>query len=62
MTERAVFRLTSGGVMLTEIAPGADLQRDILDMMEFTPVISPELKLMDQSLFEEGLLNLADKI
>ncbi len=40
VTERAVFRLISKGWQLTEIAPGLDLQRDILDQMEFEPVIT----------------------
>ena len=51
ITERAVFRLMPEGVTLMAIAPGVDLQRDILDKMEFTPVISPDLKLMDRRLF-----------
>ena len=36
---------------MTEIAPGIDLQTQILDMMEFKPFISPDLKLMDEKLF-----------
>jgi acyl CoA:acetate/3-ketoacid CoA transferase len=39
VTERAVFRLTADGVALEEIAPGIDLQRDVLDRMGFTPLI-----------------------
>ena len=53
ITERCVFRLTKGGLVLTEIAPGVDLQKDILDLMEFTPIISPNLKEMDAGLFRE---------
>ena len=45
VTERAVFELTRDGLMLTEIAPGVDLEKDILANMEFVPIISPELKL-----------------
>jgi propionate CoA-transferase len=51
ITERAVFRLTSDGMMLTEIAPGVDLEKDILALMDFKPFISPELKLMDEAIF-----------
>ena len=39
VTERAVFRLTPKGMKLIEIAPGIDLQRDILDQMAFRPII-----------------------
>jgi propionate CoA-transferase len=47
VTERAVFRLESGGLTLIEIAPGMELGSDILDRMEFAPVISPDLRPMD---------------
>jgi propionate CoA-transferase len=58
ISERAVFKLTPKGLLLTEIAPGVDLQKDILDKMEFTPLISDDLKKMDSRLFSEGLMNL----
>lgn len=53
VTERAVFELTEEGVMLTEIAPGMRLQEDVLDQMEFKPLISDSLKQMDSLLFGE---------
>ncbi|HBH13421.1 MAG TPA: 3-oxoacid CoA-transferase, partial [Clostridiales bacterium] len=49
--ERCVFELKDEGVTLIEIAPGVDLQKDVLDQMDFTPVISPDLKLMDEAIF-----------
>jgi propionate CoA-transferase len=51
ITERAVFRLTEKGVLLEEIAPGIDLERDILKLMEFRPLIDSDLKTMDKRLF-----------
>jgi propionate CoA-transferase len=39
ITERAVFRLTSEGLELIEAAPGIDIQADILEQMEFQPLI-----------------------
>ena len=58
VTERAVFRLTPDGLELMEIAPGADLERDILARMEFRPRISPDLKEMDARLFRPEPLGL----
>jgi propionate CoA-transferase len=53
ITERCVFRLTAEGMELIEIAPGIDLQRDILERMEFKPVIHGEPKLMDARIFAD---------
>ncbi|GKH30763.1 acyl CoA:acetate/3-ketoacid CoA transferase [Muricomes sp. OA1] len=53
VTERAVFCLCKEGVELIEIAPGIDLQTQVLDMMDFQPLVSPKLKLMDERLFIE---------
>ena len=58
VTERAVFRLGREGLILEEIAPGVDLQRDILDLMDFTPVISPNLKEMDSRIFRPEAMGL----
>lgn len=58
-TERAVFRLTENGIELIEIAPGIDLDKDILEMMEFKPIIVPKLKTMDAKIYASGLLNLS---
>ena len=53
ITERCVFKLTADGLELTEIAPGIDLQKDILDKMQFKPIINREPKLMDARIFAE---------
>lgn len=56
VTERCVFRLTAEGLELTEIAPGVELQRDILDRMAFRPLIRSELLVMDERIFrDEGM-------
>ena len=57
ITERAVFKLTSEGVELIEIAPGVDLQKDILDQMEFKPIMK-DVKTMDQRIFRDDLMGL----
>lgn len=53
ITERGVFQLLDGRMTLIEIAPGVDLEKDILAHMEFAPVISPDLKTMDPAIFQE---------
>ena len=54
ITDRAVFDFTADGKMrLIEVAPGLDVQKDILDWMEFKPVISDQLREMDAALFTE---------
>jgi propionate CoA-transferase len=54
ITERCVLEKTTDGVTLKEIAPGIDLQKDILDQMEFKPIIpAGGPKLMDARLFED---------
>ena len=58
VTERAVFELLEGKLTLTEIAPGVDLQKDILDQMEFMPAISQNLKEMHARLFREEKMGL----
>ncbi len=60
VTERAVFRLTAEGPELTEIAPGVDLERDVLARMAFKPRISDQLKTMDARIFGEGPMGLRD--
>lgn len=52
VTERAVFTLENGQVTLTEIAPGIDLEKDVLALMDFKPVISPDLKQMPGEIFQ----------
>lgn len=54
ITERAVFRLTTDGVELTEIAPGIDLKADVLDRMSFQPHVSKDLCLMPMHCFTGG--------
>ncbi|WP_148862900.1 acyl CoA:acetate/3-ketoacid CoA transferase [Marinobacter fonticola] len=51
ITERCVFQLTANGLELVEIAPGLDLDRDILAYMDFRPAISSRLHVTDHSLY-----------
>ncbi|WP_455873522.1 acyl CoA:acetate/3-ketoacid CoA transferase [Rhizobium yanglingense] len=58
VTERCVMKLTPDGIVLTEIAPGADLQAHILDQSEFPLIVSDKLKVMDDALFGEAPIGL----
>lgn len=62
ITERAVFCLTTEGLTLIEIAPGVNLEKDILGKMEFTPIVSPDLKIMDSCIFHPQTMNLVLKL
>ncbi len=53
VTERCVFRLCPEGLELIEIAPGMDLQKDILDKMDFMPIMHHEPALMDSRIFQD---------
>lgn len=51
VTERTVFGLEDNGIALRQIAPGVNLENDILSPMEFRPAISPDIGLMDREIF-----------
>jgi propionate CoA-transferase len=58
ITERCVFSLTQGGLELVEIAAGVDLQKDILNHMDFKPIVRQPLKLMDARIFNPEQMGL----
>ncbi len=58
ITERAVFILDKNGFRLTEVAPGIDIEKDILAHMEFRPEIDENLKLMDERIFSDKPMGL----
>jgi len=58
ITERCVFRLGPDGLELIEVAPGIDIERDILGKMAFHPLIPTEPALMDARIFADGPMNL----
>lgn len=62
VTERAVFQLTDSGLELIEIAPGLDLQKDVLDQMDFKPAVAENVKLMNRQLFQETWGELSESI
>lgn len=58
VTERAVFVLTDEGLTLTEVAPGLDIERDVLAHMEFRPQVAPEVIEMDKRYYLDSPMGL----
>ncbi len=54
VTERCVFELTTDGLELIEVAPGIDIEREILAQMEFRPIIRRDPAIMDRRIFARG--------
>lgn len=61
VTERCVFTVSAGGLRLSEIAPGIDLERDILAHMDFEPVIDT-IAPMDPLLFRPEPMKLKGRL
>lgn len=61
VTERCVFRLTPKGLELIEVAPGVDIERDILSQMDFKPIVNNP-KLMDSRIFQPEPMQLKDAL
>ncbi|MFO1398139.1 MAG: acyl CoA:acetate/3-ketoacid CoA transferase [Burkholderiales bacterium] len=62
VTERCVFRLCEEGLELTEVAPGIDIERDILAHMGFRPVMRADPKLMDAAIFSPEPMRLRERM
>jgi len=62
ITERCVLRLTPDGLEVTEVAPGIDLERDVLSQMGFRPLVSPTLRTMDARIFTDAPMGLRDDL
>ena len=62
VTERCVFALRPNGLELTEVAPGIDIERDILALMDFTPSIPRDPAMMDARIFREGVMDLRNDL
>jgi len=58
ISERAVFRLHPRGLVLTEIAPGIDIQKDIRPVVQFDFHIAPDLREMDSRIFRHEAMGL----
>ena len=61
LTERCVFKLVAQGLQLVEVAPGLDVERDIIEQMAFRPLVSDELTIMDPAIFGENVMGLRNR-
>ncbi|MFO1415396.1 MAG: acyl CoA:acetate/3-ketoacid CoA transferase [Burkholderiales bacterium] len=62
ITERCVFRLCEEGLELVEVAPGVDIERDILAHMGFKPVMRSAPRLMDAAIFSDEPMRLRERM
>ncbi len=62
ITERCVFRLGDAGLELTEVAPGVDIERDVLARMDFKPLIPHDPVVMDAAIFGDEPMNLRERM
>jgi propionate CoA-transferase len=58
VTERCVFSLTPAGMELVEVAPGIDIEKDILQQMDFRPVIERTPAIMDERIFDPDIMGI----
>jgi propionate CoA-transferase len=61
VTERCVFRLTADGLELTEVAPGIDVERDVLARLPFRPRVG-RVAAMDAAIFRDAPMGLRDRM
>ena len=62
ITERAVFRLTKDGIILEEVAPGIDVDKDVIRKMSFEPMIRGSVREMDEKIFNESIMDVRNEI
>jgi propionate CoA-transferase len=62
VTERCVFQLGADGLELIEVAPGVDIERDILAKMDFAPMIRGTPRIMEAAIFDEGPMDLRSRM
>jgi acyl CoA:acetate/3-ketoacid CoA transferase len=62
VTERAVFRLTKNGITLEEVAPGIDVDKDVIQKMSFEPMIGGSVREMDEKIFNESIMGIRNEI
>ena len=62
VTERCVFALRPDGLELTEVAPGIDIERDILRLMDFRPLIPRDPVVMDARIFRDSPMDLRERL
>jgi propionate CoA-transferase len=62
VTERAVFRLTKDVVTLEEVAPGIDIDNDVIRKMSFEPMVKGTVKKMDEKIFNKLIMSIGNEI